>query len=201
MLAYHCRGNILADKGDLSGELSDLNQAIILNPRESEFYANRGISRMWSGDTKSAFIDFEKAIEINPRSSWAYYCRARGWYNRNDFNRSVGDLNRAIELDPQFFRAFGDRGLTLLRLGRAAEAEKDFAECLRLDPKLKPDLERSLRAHGGRPYAALVLITCNRPWSVDHPLCARCFDDSCLAALTAARFPESSESKRDERNV
>lgn len=44
------------------------------------------------------------------------------------------DLNLAIELDPQFARAYGNRGLTRLRLGQTAEAEKDFAECLRLDP-------------------------------------------------------------------
>lgn len=55
-------------------------------------------------------------------------------------------LFQAIELDPRFAKAYGNRGLTLLRLGKTAEAEKDFAECLRLDPNLKADLDRSIQA-------------------------------------------------------
>jgi tetratricopeptide (TPR) repeat protein len=83
---------------------------------------------------------------MNPQLSWAYYCRSRGWYNKNDFNRAFADLTRAIDLDPRFAKAFGNRGLTRLRLGQTDEAEKDFAECLRLDPNLKPELERSIQA-------------------------------------------------------
>jgi len=144
--AYTNRGNLRAEKRDYSGALSDLDHAILLDPSRAEFYGDRGVIRIWSGDTRGGFVDLEQGIKINPKSSWVYYCRARGWYSNNDFERSIADLNRAIALDPTFARAFGDRGLNRLRLGQAAEAEKDFAECLRWDPSLKAELDRSIKA-------------------------------------------------------
>ena len=48
--------------------------------------------------------------------------------------------------DRRYAVAYLNRGMALLRLGRESEAQRDFAEALRLDEGLKTTLERLLRA-------------------------------------------------------
>ena len=72
------------------------------------------------------------------------------WYAKGERNRSITEFTRAIELDPKLAIAYLDRGLVRLGLGQEAEARKDFAEALRLDPKLKMELKRSIQLNGTR---------------------------------------------------
>lgn len=57
---------------------------------------------------------------------------------------SIADYESAIKIDPFFAKAYGNRGLARLFQGDMAGADKDFAECLRLDSKLKPLLEEQI---------------------------------------------------------
>jgi Flp pilus assembly protein TadD len=54
---------------------------------------------------------------------------------------ALRDMTRAIELDPFPGAAYGERGIIYLRLGLDAEAEKDFAECRRVQPSLSESLD------------------------------------------------------------
>lgn len=56
----------------------------------------------------------------------------------------VADIDKAIELDPQLPEAHANRGLTLLQKGNDAQAEKDFARCLELNPMLRLQLEQKI---------------------------------------------------------
>ena len=60
-------------------------------------------------------------------------------------DRAISDFTRAIELDPNLAVAYGNRGLARLGLGQEAEAEKDFARCLKLDSSLRSDLEQRIQ--------------------------------------------------------
>jgi len=46
-----------------------------------------------------------------------------------------------LKIDPLYARAYGNRGLARLSQGDWGEAQKDFARCLAIDPKLKLALE------------------------------------------------------------
>jgi Flp pilus assembly protein TadD len=59
-------------------------------------------------------------------------------------DHAVREFNRAIELNPRYALAYGNRGLVLLRLGRDAEAEKDFERAVALKPELKAELELNI---------------------------------------------------------
>jgi tetratricopeptide (TPR) repeat protein len=56
--------------------------------------------------------------------------------------RAAEDFNRAIELDPGLAWAYLNRGLISVFMGDESKAENDFAECLKLKPELKAELER-----------------------------------------------------------
>ena len=57
---------------------------------------------------------------------------------------SIADYESAIQIDPLFAKAYGNRGLARLFQGDMAGAERDFEECLRLEPNLKPLLEEQI---------------------------------------------------------
>jgi tetratricopeptide (TPR) repeat protein len=57
---------------------------------------------------------------------------------------AINDFNRAIELNPTIALSYFNRGLAKVFLGDEAEAEKDFAESLRLKPELKAEMDRRI---------------------------------------------------------
>lgn len=57
-----------------------------------------------------------------------------------DFRAAIDDYGRAIELDPYLAMAYANRGLIFLVQGRQAEADKDFTQCLNLEPDMADKL-------------------------------------------------------------
>ena len=70
-----------------------------------------------------------------------HFGRGLGLGDKRQYEQSIAAFTRALELDPQMVQAHVNRGLALLWLGHATEAERDFAEALELEPNLKSDLE------------------------------------------------------------
>jgi tetratricopeptide (TPR) repeat protein len=56
--------------------------------------------------------------------------------------RAKDDFTRAIELNPKIAWAYFNRGLIWVFMGDESKAENDFAECLKLKPELKTELNR-----------------------------------------------------------
>jgi Flp pilus assembly protein TadD len=72
--------------------------------------------------------------------------RGRAWFARGDLTRALADFDQALQLNPRFAEALAARGATYLRLGRVAEAERDFTRCRELGGSLTPEIERLRRA-------------------------------------------------------
>jgi hypothetical protein len=51
------------------------------------------------------------------------------------------DYGQAISVDPRCALAFLNRGIGYLQQGREAETQRDFDQCLKIDPALRPELE------------------------------------------------------------
>lgn len=66
-------------------------------------------------------------------------------YARAQWSRALRDYNTAIEIDPDLAPAYANRGLVYLIQGRRADAEKDLLQCLHLDARLRPALQKSLK--------------------------------------------------------
>jgi tetratricopeptide (TPR) repeat protein len=141
---YDNRGSVLLDKGNIVGALADFERAIALSPRKAEFYCSRGQARQEAGDLDGGLADCELAIKLDPQLARASYCRGTGRYLKNDLAGAIAAFSRAIELDRNMAVAHGNLGWVFWQLGRKDEAEKEFAECVRLDPSLKAKLERRI---------------------------------------------------------
>ncbi len=67
--AYHFRGQIFAQQGNLNQAISDYNKAIEINPDDPIQYFNRGQAYKWNQQLEQALADYSKAIEfIQPMS-------------------------------------------------------------------------------------------------------------------------------------
>jgi Trypsin-like peptidase domain/TPR repeat len=73
---YFVSGYDKNEKGDFRGALADYNQAIALNPKDSNAYIACGLLKDEKlNDVPGALSDFNQAIALNPKDSAAYYNR------------------------------------------------------------------------------------------------------------------------------
>jgi Flp pilus assembly protein TadD len=68
---YKRSGNAKIDRRDYQGAVADINEALKINPNDSDLYNLRGIARNKLFDHSGAIDDFNRALEINPNNSYA----------------------------------------------------------------------------------------------------------------------------------
>jgi tetratricopeptide (TPR) repeat protein len=109
-------------------------------PNVSGAYMNRGLLYSKRGDAAAALADLNKAIEINPSDFAAYYSRGKERQKRGKLDEALNDFNKSIQLRP-LASAHLERGVTLVLLGRDGEAEGDFDEALKMEPRMRAAVE------------------------------------------------------------
>ncbi len=67
-------------------------------PKDAEFYNNRGMDYREKGFFDRAISDYNKSLEINPWFAEAYYNRGRAYYLKGEYDKSLGDIERAQDL-------------------------------------------------------------------------------------------------------
>lgn len=102
---------------------------------------DRGMVKRSSWDLLGAREDFDRLVSYCPNYAEGYNQRAFVNFLRQDFQAALPDLDRAIELSPRHVAALSGKALTLIGLGREAEAQDALAAALALNPWLP---ERSL---------------------------------------------------------
>ncbi len=99
--SYMGRGFAREQKGDLTGALADLTQAIATNPGQAQGYANRGRIRCETGELQLALDDLDKAIDIDPKAAMPYLDRGLARLGRGDLTGSDEDFQKCLALDPK----------------------------------------------------------------------------------------------------
>ena len=134
-------GITLFKQGDLSGSIEYLSQAIIINPKLWEAYANRGTAYSQNGDYEKAISDHTKAInhqENGPKRASSFYNRGNTYLMTDLYYKAIKDFTDAlIGLKDQTVRAscYYRRGLCNWKIVRYEDALKDLSMSIELDPK------------------------------------------------------------------
>ena len=104
------------------------NEALKLNPNNSDAYTYRGHVYQVLGDHVQALKDSTKAIELNPNDAAAWNNRAWAYYEHyKNYKKALADFNKAIELEPNA-ASYNGRGRVYLALGDKKRANEDFAK-------------------------------------------------------------------------
>jgi tetratricopeptide (TPR) repeat protein len=132
---FAIRGNIWATNGQHDEAISDYNESIRLNPKDSATYNHRGISWADKGEYDIAISDYNEAIRLDPKYYQSYGSRASAWHNKGDYDKAIADYNEIIRLDPKIAKAYGLRGRASAAKGDYDKAFSDYTEAIQLDPK------------------------------------------------------------------
>ncbi|WP_413160868.1 tetratricopeptide repeat protein [Capilliphycus salinus ALCB114379] len=116
----------LIESGDYQQAISNLNEAVNLNPGQIEAYLNRGVAYSELNSHASAIANYDKAIELAPNNADAYYYRADEYLQAGNAPKALADYNKAIQLNPNYSQAYLDRGFIYYQQGESIKAIEDL---------------------------------------------------------------------------
>lgn len=168
-------GNGYAGKNDWDHALRDYDEAIKIEPRNTDALINRGNAYAHKNQLDKSIQDYSEAIRLNPNLAEAYCNRAFDYIAAKKTDLALADLAEAIRVNPKFTGAYRWRALLLLQLKRTGEALTDAESLVNLTPgtsdayycrgrvhltrreytKARTDLERALQL-GQEPQRELL---------------------------------------------
>ncbi len=122
--------------GDARGAIWCYDQAILLNPRHSSAYVNRGQSKRCIGDNIQALKDCDRAVRFGHSAqflSWAHALRGACKSDLGMKAEAINDLSIALELDSSMSaNVLLERARVRTEIGDRKNAAKDYNEYIAL---------------------------------------------------------------------
>ncbi|MBI1974800.1 MAG: tetratricopeptide repeat protein, partial [Parcubacteria group bacterium] len=143
-----------AAKGDNAKAREEIARALTKkgNYTEAIFFLSQVEAR--EGNIKAAISSVEAASVIAPNDATVFFQLGLLRYNDRDFRGAIGALERAVALNPAYANAKYFLGLSYERVGRDADAVRQFQDIQKTNPDNK-EIElilRNLKA-GRAPFA------------------------------------------------
>ncbi|MDY6901656.1 MAG: tetratricopeptide repeat-containing serine protease family protein, partial [Cyanobacteriota bacterium] len=117
------------------GAISDLNQAINLNPKYADAYYLRGISYSNAGNPQKALPDVNQALKINPNHGEAYRLRGYLRSREKNYQEAISDYTQAIRINPNDAASWRRRGFARGDLKDYPGAINDLTKAVQLHKK------------------------------------------------------------------
>lgn len=126
-------GEVGAFKKAVAKALPDMDHAVRLDPRNTNYLSTRCRLRSVVGEFKGALADCNQVLEMQPSEPHAEY-RTRGEvYSRmGDWDKAIADYTKSISLHDKYHPAYIQRGCAKKAKGDVAEGEKDTAKAREL---------------------------------------------------------------------
>jgi tetratricopeptide (TPR) repeat protein len=117
-----------------SGNVSEQEEAGLIEARSAELYGMRGEVNSQLGETNDALRDLDRAIQLKPDYASAIFARARLHEGAGDAAAAMEDYTRVVKLAPQFADAWRQRGWLRFYARDWDAAESDATKLLELAP-------------------------------------------------------------------
>lgn len=139
-------GNEFFKAGDTDNAISEYNQALKLNPNNTEAHLKLGFllynaKRMY----EEGMTHYKEALKINPNDPRIHHDLGMALLHQRQFDKAIEHLSEAIRIMPNGLdRQYNsvsmhfNLGLALSFAGKTKEATTHFLEVLRRDPKNAP---------------------------------------------------------------
>jgi tetratricopeptide (TPR) repeat protein len=132
--AWFIRGHCHYAQDQFPAAIGDFEACSALGPKFSWTHFNRGLALARAGRLLDAQDAYDRALQLKPDFAEALVNRALVALELNELEPALADLTRACDLGRQDLGVLAARGETLARLGRRAEAEREFAAGLARHP-------------------------------------------------------------------
>lgn len=120
------------------------------NPGDAAAWRQLGGIYFVHGMLEAAESSLDRAVALEENEPRGWYLRAQARYQKGSLEGALADLDRAAALDPAYLPIHWRRGLIQLDRGAPDEAEGQFREAIRLDPKASVGWIGLARAHLAR---------------------------------------------------
>ncbi|MBW4497309.1 MAG: tetratricopeptide repeat protein [Oscillatoria princeps RMCB-10] len=122
---FFSQGLSKARKEDHKGAIEDFNQALRLNPQNSQIYYNRGRSRFKLGDTQGAIADLTHALQSNPGNAEAYFILGNIYRKLGAYQRAILNYTQALQLWPNNPKVYYNRAIASAELADERKSAED----------------------------------------------------------------------------
>lgn len=130
----------------------EFQESIRLQPVQSEAWYQLGDIALKQHEFDEALTDFNHTLERNPRHGGALAGSGECLFREKQYEKALEFLDRAIAAAPDYQTGHYYRGLTLARLGRKEESEKELATATALaDAENKKSATRYQLTVTGQP--------------------------------------------------
>lgn len=117
--------------GDFPEAIAMLDSAIYHNPKEADFWSEKGKANASYGDKETALKNYQMALKLNPDH---FLARQRISFLQNQEDMSqLEELNLIVLEYPDKSESYLQRGYFFYQLKRYVEAIKDFDQVLAMD--------------------------------------------------------------------
>ena len=132
---YFKRGVAFYSKGEFNHAVSNLNNALKINPAYVEAYLYRGFAYAGKNNPDQAIADYTKAIELNPKQEEAYFVRGAAFGAKKETENAIADYSKALEINPKYIQAYINRALLYLMSANNEKAVADINKVIEMNPK------------------------------------------------------------------
>jgi len=111
---------------------AEFQESIRLHPEQTEAWYQLGDIALKQSQYDEALADFSKTLARDPNHGGALAGSGEACFREKHYDRALDFLNRAIAAAPDYQPGHYYRGLTLARLGRKDDAERELALAAKL---------------------------------------------------------------------
>jgi TPR repeat protein len=132
--AFHERGRARLASGDLPGAITELREALRLEPRFIHARVSLGLALYNQGDVDGAIAEYRAALSMEPELARARVGLATALMVKHEWAGARAELEETIRLQPDFVQAHDSLGAVRYTMGDIPGAIEAYREALRLKP-------------------------------------------------------------------
>ena len=141
--SFILKGQIYSALGENKRSLSELEEAIKMEPRNDFAHVRLALIRYNLKEFEKSLEELDTALKINPKSKWAFLWKGiiigewkKDWVTANSF------YQKALNIDPRFDIAYYNLGWSYLKSSPKdyKSAQQSFEKALKINPNYKEAL-------------------------------------------------------------
>jgi tetratricopeptide (TPR) repeat protein len=132
-------------EGQREKALAHANEAVRLNPAESQCYEIQGLTLLQMGRFDEAVVALTQAVERDPDLSWLHGKLGTALLLRGQLDRAVVCFEKAVEVNPRRTQYYYWLGTGLYRQGKRGEAARVYKIGVQRDPAWPERAHRQAR--------------------------------------------------------